>query len=99
MKIPKSVKKRMRRSHQAVRGGTTRLINPSLASPPATNGNGGQGILRPNTGQLKLPDSLVEAGDNKPHKLMPGPFMLTIALLAVIFIAIIAWFVSQMPGK
>jgi hypothetical protein len=37
--------------------------------------------------------------DSQPPALMPGRFMLTIMILGLIFITIIAWFVSQMPEK
>ncbi len=83
-----------RRRRHAVKGGTVRLTS----SPPDTADNG-LGILRPNTGDFRLPDALIEAGDNRERGLMPGRVSLTIAALALIFIAIITWFVSQMPDK
>jgi hypothetical protein len=47
----------------------------------------------------RLPESLAEAGESGSTNIMPGRIMLTITILAVIFIAIMTWFVSQMPKK
>jgi hypothetical protein len=46
-----------------------------------------------------LPGALAEAADAEDSALIPGRFMLTIITLGIIFIAIITWFVSQMPDK
>lgn len=83
------MKPKKRKRRHAVKGGTTRLA-------PAVNE---EGIIRPNTGNLRLPDALIEASDNKERTMMPGKVILTITALALIFIAIITWFVSEMPEK
>jgi hypothetical protein len=47
----------------------------------------------------RSPEALKDAGDVKLSALLPGRIMLTITILALIFIAIITWFVSRMPAK
>ena len=111
------MKRKHRRStsraiRRAVHGGLSRLRKQSLSTAAgharderlsSTNGSHHDaGILRPDTGYLRLPESLAEAGDAESESTpvwAPGPVVLTIAGGAIVFIAIIAWFVSQMPGK
>jgi hypothetical protein len=59
---------------------------------------GGAGIIRPETGDLHLPDGLVESGEGRQAN-SPPKVMLIIIILAVTFISIISYFVSQMPPK
>ena len=59
---------------------------------PAENG-----IMRPDTGALRMPSDL--SGEDKGDSLLPDKVVLFITLLALLFIATIAWFVSQMPAK
>jgi hypothetical protein len=100
-------KENQRRKRRLIKGGTTRLISPKkltaeIQDPGALTtsapGNG-SGILRPDLDKLHMPDSLIEAGDAKASDLMPGGFMLTIMGLAIVFIVVVAWFVSQMPDR
>jgi hypothetical protein len=107
MKRSKQPKSRSKTRRHVVKGGTTRLISPRKAlpeyldadsSPIHTPGNGA-GILRPDLDRLHLPGALAEAADAEDSALIPGRFMLTIITLGIIFIAIITWFVSQMPDK
>jgi hypothetical protein len=56
------------------------------------------GIIRPDTGDLHVPLDLVGRGDGKQTNALPR-VMLVIITLASIFIAIIAYLVSQMPPK
>lgn len=58
----------------------------------------GAGIIRPNTGDLHVPSDLVERGDGQQANLPPR-VLLVIITLALIFIAIITYLVSQMPKK
>jgi len=89
------MKRTKRKLRQFVKGGTTRLINPDrVREKPEISENG---ILRQNTGVLRLPDALVEASDAQSANLLPGPIMITISIIAIIFISIIAWFVARMP--
>jgi hypothetical protein len=88
---------------QAVRGGPFRLREPSHAPTPAQTDNGAAarppGVLRFDSDGWRLPKGLAEAGETESNGLMPGLFVLVIAILAIIFISIMAWFVSQMPAK
>ena len=61
-------------------------------TPPAANG-----IIRPDTGRLGMPSDL--NGERQGGSLLPDRVVLVITLLALLFIATIAWFVSKMPPK
>ena len=61
-------------------------------NPPAING-----VMRPDTGALGVPSDLND--EDKSTSLLPNKVVLVITLLALLFIAIIAWFVSRMPAK
>jgi hypothetical protein len=56
------------------------------------------GIIRPSTGDLHMPTGLVESEDGQQTN-SPPRVMLVIITLALIFIAIITYLVSQMPKK
>lgn len=102
-------KSKRRALRRAVRGGISRLrkqvrheAHPAAADahPPASTHE--PGILRPDAASWRLPDGLAEAGENDNHGAhgwMPGPVVITISLAALLFISLIAWFVSQMPEK
>jgi hypothetical protein len=55
--------------------------------------------MRLDSGELRLPEALAEAGETESNGLLPGRVVSVIAILAIVFIAIMAWFVSQMPEK
>lgn len=85
----------------AVKGGTTRL---KLHDPPfeqllPDEEHSSQGILRADTANLLVPVSLIEAGGERPHGLMPGLVTRVIIIAGLIFISVIAWLVSRMPEK
>ena len=61
-------------------------------TPPSVNG-----IMRPDTGALRMPSDLND--EDRSRSLLPNNVVLVITLLALLFIAIIAWFVSRMPAK
>ena len=86
----------MRRTRRAVVGGTSRLTLPQAGPPPAGRGNGA-GIITPDTGALRLPPGLTGPDTSKEPD--PDKVVMVIAGLALVFIAVIAWFVSQMPAK
>jgi hypothetical protein len=105
--------KRRKSTRRAVRkvvlGGLSRLRKgpqqgEEVSEPPrdAANANGA-GILRgPNTRALRLPHALAEAGEyeeDTPNGWLPGPIVFIITGLAIVFICILTWFVSQMPEK
>ena len=56
------------------------------------------GVIRPDTGDLHLSADLAERGEGRQTK-PPPRVMLVIIALALVFIAIITYFVSQMPPK
>jgi hypothetical protein len=106
MKRNKKAKRRGWRIYHAVKGGTHRLRKqPRAATPPTPEGGAPEahptgGILRIDSDAYHLPEAFVEAGDIESNDhLLPGRVMLTITLLAIAFISIMAWFVSQMPNK
>lgn len=61
------------------------------------NENETNGILRPDTKDVHVAETLIDEDENGNGTFIPGRFMLTIIVLGVIFISIIAYFVSQMP--
>jgi len=91
--------------YQAVKGGPFRLRKkhpPADAAPPVEDTmphNRSVGVLRFDAEHLHLPEALAEAGENEPNGILPGRVVMVVAGLAMVFIAIIAWFVSQMPDK
>ncbi len=101
VKRHKQSKSRKRRIHRAVRGGPFRLrkkTEPAASNPPAGDTmphHNHAGILRFEAENLHLPEALAEAGETESNSLV----VIVITTLAIAFIAIIAWFVSQMPGK
>jgi hypothetical protein len=97
MRRSKQAKEGRRRRPKVVSGGPVRLTStkklhadPSLESVTRSSSNN-LGILRP--------DAPNDAGDVRTSALLPGRIMLTITILALIFITIITWFVSRMPAK
>jgi hypothetical protein len=98
-KRKKDRSKRRFDNRNAVKGGTTRLSRPRATATSektiAASGNG----LRQDTRGMQFSDALIEATGAGNEKSAPGRFMLLIVTLAVIFIAIITWFVSDMPEK
>src|SRR5262245_16079128 len=103
VKRNKKSKNRRRSLLQAVKGGPLRLRKRGRASSPAPTGNGAAapsaGVLRFESDGWRLPEGLAEAGETESNGLKPGRVMLVITVLSIVFISIMAWFVSQMPEK
>jgi len=103
VKRSKKTKRVRRRLLQAVKGGPLRLRKQGRATTPPAPDNSEEarraGVLRFDPDGLHLPEALAEAGETEPNGLMPGRVVLVIATLAIVFISIMAWFVSQMPEK
>jgi hypothetical protein len=101
VKRDKRTKRRGRRLLQAVKGGTLRLRKEPQAAPApaAAEEPPRAGVLRFDSEGLRLPEALAEAGETETNGPKPGRVVSVIAMLAVVFIAIMAWFVSQMPEK
>jgi hypothetical protein len=58
------------------------------------------GILRFEAEKWRLPEGLAEeASEGESNGITPGRVVSVITILAAIFIAIMAWFVSRMPQK
>ncbi len=93
--------RKRRRILQAVKGGTFRLRKEpqAKAAPDAEETLPRGGILRFDSKGWRLPEALAEASETESNGFMPGRVVSVIAILAIVFIAIIAWFVSQMPKK
>ena len=91
----------MRRALQAVKGGTLRLRKePQAEAPPHAAAKPPlAGSMRFDSEGWRLPEALAEAGETESNGLIPGGAVSVIAILAIVFIAIMAWFVSQMPEK
>ena len=58
----------------------------------------GAGIIRPNTNDIHIPSDIEAIGEGGQTN-GPPRVLLVIVTLALIFISIIAYFVSQMPPK
>ena len=102
IKRKKGRNKRQFPNRNAVKGGTTRLINPRISAKsdePAGLSENGLGMLRPDSKSLHLPDALIEASGARHEGSAQGRLMLLIVIMAVVFISIITWFVSNMPEK
>jgi hypothetical protein len=101
VKRDKRTRRVRQRILQAVKGGTLRLRKEPQAAPaPASTEEPARaGVLRFDSEGWRLPEALAEAGETESDGVRPGRVVSAIAILAVVFIAIIAWFVSQMPEK
>jgi hypothetical protein len=86
--------RRSRRARPAVTGGTTRLTATQESSASDAQRNHRAGIIRPNTGMLRLPADLAEPAE-RPLSARPGPVVAVIIGLALAFIALITWFVAH----
>ena len=77
---------------------TTRQYTQSELEAMSHSSGNGNGILRLGTGELTLPPGIESIDESQPSK-SPPRVMLVIVTLALLFIAVIAYFVSQMPKK
>jgi hypothetical protein len=77
---------------------TTKQYTPQDVHALLSKEGNGLGIIRPNTGDLHLPSNLEAIGEGEQTN-SPPRIMIVIITLALIFIAIITYFVSQMPTK
>lgn len=77
---------------------TTRHYTPQDEQSLVMESANRAGIIRPNTGAFRLPADLNELGSEKSNG-QPARIVYVIIGLALTFIAIITWFVAQMPDK
>ncbi|HEV2668240.1 MAG TPA: hypothetical protein VG324_25210 [Blastocatellia bacterium] len=71
----------------------------AAAAPDAAEEPLRTGVLRFDSEGWRLPEALAEAGETESNDLRSGRVVWVITILAIVFIAIMAWFVSQMPEK
>ena len=92
-RIDKSLRRLRRRRDDPEK---TRAYTPGelhrLAHQTANNA----GVIRPDTGDLNIPSDLDNLGESQQTD-HPSGVVLVIVTLALIFIALITYFVSQMP--
>ena len=109
MKRNKTARRWLRKRTRAVKGGMSKLIaltgeassrrNSDQTSLPIQPPDNESGILRQDAAAFRLPNALAEAGDHEKRDWMPGGFVFLVTGLAILFIAIVAWFATQMPAK
>lgn len=100
----KSLRRRLRK---VIYGGITRMLKPEtpparteLDEAPVTAAarSGNDGVLRLDQSG-RLPTALAEASESDDESWLPSRLVVLITLLALLFIAIITWFISEMPAK
>ena len=93
-RIDKSLRRLRRRRDDPEK---TRAYTPGelhrLAHQTANNA----GIIRPDTGDLNIPYDLDNLGESQQTD-HPSRVVLVIVVIAMIWIGLVAYFVSQMPG-
>jgi hypothetical protein len=77
---------------------TTKQYTPQDVHALLRKQENGAGIIRPDTGDLHMPSDMEAIGEGGQTD-APTNVLLVIVTLAFIFIAIITYFVSQMPDK
>jgi hypothetical protein len=104
--MSKHGKDKRRGARHAVKGGTTRLTSPlkikppEQAPPPSALISSDSVHQRQELNNFNVPAALVEASGTKQRThWLPGNLMLTVIALALVFIAVIFWFVSHMPDQ
>jgi hypothetical protein len=99
----------LRKRKRAVKGGLAKLValtgngvdsattGSEHALAPTQLNNDNSGILRHDAAAFRLPNALAEVGEREQRDWMPSGFAIFVTILAILFIAIIAWQVSRMP--
>jgi len=77
---------------------TTKQYTPDDVHALVAKQGNGSGIIRPNTADLHMPANIEAIGEGEQTK-SPARVMLVIVTLALIFISIVTYFISQMPNK
>lgn len=108
MKRNKTARRWLRKRKRAVKGGLAKLValtgdseskpDPKPIPPlPQESPFNDSGILRQDAAAFRLPHALAEASEREQHDWMPSGFVILVVVMAILFIAIIAWQVSEMP--
>ena len=92
-RIDKSLRRLRRRRDDPEK---TRAYTPGEIHRLAHENTNNVGIIRPNTGDLSLPSGLDDLGEGQQTD-KPSRVVLVIVMLALVFIALITYFVFQMP--
>jgi hypothetical protein len=77
---------------------TTKRYTPQDVQALVAKQGNGAGIIRPDTGDLHVPSDLEAIGEGQQTN-SPRRVLFVIVTLALIFISIITYFVSQMPAN
>jgi len=77
---------------------TTKQYTPQDVHALLHKAENGAGIIRPNSDDLHIPPDIESIGEGGQNNGTPR-VMIVIVTLALIWISIIAYFVSQMPPK
>lgn len=77
---------------------TTKQYTPQDIHALLRKQENGSGIIRPDTSDFHIPSDMEAIGEGGQTG-APARVMLVILMLALIFIAVITYFVSQMPPK
>ncbi|MCI0665450.1 MAG: hypothetical protein L0220_30690 [Acidobacteria bacterium] len=89
--------KSRRRSNEA-RANSVKSTTPRTHSLPAESQGNGVGIIRPDEGEPNLSSDLVEIGEDR-SSISPERIAMVIVGLALVWIAILTYFVARMPDK
>lgn len=107
MKRNRAAKRWLRKRKRAVKGGLAKLValtgeakvedSKQLSTAITDHPHNDLGILRADDSRFRLPSALAEVGELETTGWMPSRFVLLVVAMAIIFIVIVAWQVSQMP--
>lgn len=108
MKHRKTARRWLRKRKRAVKGGLAKLValtgehesksdSDQTALPAQIQPHSDSGILRQDVAAFRLPNALAEIGEREQRDWIPSGFVIFVVALAILFIAIIAWHVSEMP--
>lgn len=92
-RIDKSLRRLRRRRDDPEK---TRAYTPGEIHRLAHENNNNVGIMRPNTEEMNLPSGLDDIGEGQQTD-HPSRIVLVIVVLAMFWIGLVTYFVSQMP--
>jgi hypothetical protein len=77
---------------------TTKRYTPQDVQSLVAKAGNGSGIIRPDTGDLRMPPNIEAIGEGEQTN-APPRILFVIITLAILFILIVAYFISKMPTK